>query len=483
MGLQKLGITLAEQCARYAKACGKSSILCTKPVQVPNIEGLRYVRGLTEDVVQLNRAGVKTDTVINKLFDISRIEVVPNANKRALTEVERASKNTTTGRNMIMWLFSPDSTFILKNYSHPDEYIRSISKILEETKGLEHKEYMSILERLSKQLEKLATSTARELPLSNGMSEVGDTIYRYQAVQNIKDKHRILNNILQEMKSTKINDNESFSCYIERIYSQTKQAKMPHVKINYSDIDIPPERIMLSNKEKEEFRRLCLENNEKFNGKLTPDMSYEEIADKWCELRVSDYVSTAEAIGTPRMQMAALQTLPRYSGEIGADGQVQPLVRWLHTCPGRKPKNGSITNYNYYKKQGMIEHAEFERRRIDTYPKRLEKWKSYDTDKYVNETFKIGETYSYPQMQSTSTSLTWSEGVFRDDNPGMNIKFIIHPRSKTSKAYYMGSKSIGDGEAVYLPDTKFTVLDKRVERAEDSVGNIFYRHIIEMQEL
>ena len=56
MGLQKPGITLAERCAGYAKACG---ILCTKPVRVPNIERLRYARGLTEDVVQLseNNAG------------------------------------------------------------------------------------------------------------------------------------------------------------------------------------------------------------------------------------------------------------------------------------------------------------------------------------------------------------------------------------------------------------------------------------------
>ena len=54
MGLQKLGITLAEQCARYANACGKSSVLHTKPVHIPNVEGLRYARGLTEDVVQLS---------------------------------------------------------------------------------------------------------------------------------------------------------------------------------------------------------------------------------------------------------------------------------------------------------------------------------------------------------------------------------------------------------------------------------------------
>ena len=55
MGLQKLGITLAEQCARYAKACGKSNILCTKPVHISNIEGLRYASGLTEDVVKLEK--------------------------------------------------------------------------------------------------------------------------------------------------------------------------------------------------------------------------------------------------------------------------------------------------------------------------------------------------------------------------------------------------------------------------------------------
>ncbi len=55
MGLQKLGITLAEQCARYAKSCGKSSILCTKPVHISNIKGLRYARGLTEDVVQVSK--------------------------------------------------------------------------------------------------------------------------------------------------------------------------------------------------------------------------------------------------------------------------------------------------------------------------------------------------------------------------------------------------------------------------------------------
>ena len=55
MGLQKLGTTLAEQCTKYAKACGKSGILCTKPIPVQDISNLKYTQELTKDVVQLEK--------------------------------------------------------------------------------------------------------------------------------------------------------------------------------------------------------------------------------------------------------------------------------------------------------------------------------------------------------------------------------------------------------------------------------------------
>ena len=70
MGLQKLGITLAEQCARYAKACGKSNILC-KPVHVSNIEGLRYASGLTEDVVKLEKPLSKFSPIERRIINAS----------------------------------------------------------------------------------------------------------------------------------------------------------------------------------------------------------------------------------------------------------------------------------------------------------------------------------------------------------------------------------------------------------------------------
>ena len=71
MGIQKLGITLAEQCARYAKACGKSNILCTKPVHISNIEGLRYASGLTEDVVKIEKPLSKFSPIERRIINAS----------------------------------------------------------------------------------------------------------------------------------------------------------------------------------------------------------------------------------------------------------------------------------------------------------------------------------------------------------------------------------------------------------------------------
>lgn len=55
MGVEKTITTALEQCAKYTKACGKSSILQTRPmnIHISNIEGLKYTPKLTEDVVQL----------------------------------------------------------------------------------------------------------------------------------------------------------------------------------------------------------------------------------------------------------------------------------------------------------------------------------------------------------------------------------------------------------------------------------------------
>lgn len=64
----RVASTSSDDVARYVKACGKPSILCTKPAHVANIEGLRYARGLTGDIVQFSRFTKPTETRIAQIL-------------------------------------------------------------------------------------------------------------------------------------------------------------------------------------------------------------------------------------------------------------------------------------------------------------------------------------------------------------------------------------------------------------------------------
>lgn len=55
MGIQKLGITLAEQCARYFKACGKTSLLQTKPINFTQLKGLKLASDPIYDTVTISK--------------------------------------------------------------------------------------------------------------------------------------------------------------------------------------------------------------------------------------------------------------------------------------------------------------------------------------------------------------------------------------------------------------------------------------------
>ena len=117
MGLQKLGITLAEQCTKYAKACGKCSILCTKPVSVQNITGLKYAQGLTKDVVELKKTLSKLSSIeqqivkansedeltilgqeINKLSDFGTLDNI--VTKKYITKYQQYYRDIYKGKNI-----------------------------------------------------------------------------------------------------------------------------------------------------------------------------------------------------------------------------------------------------------------------------------------------------------------------------------------------------------------------------------------------
>lgn len=57
MGLTNIGIDIAECCAKYSKACNKSSILHTKPAELNKINNaeIKLAPNLSEDTVQLSK--------------------------------------------------------------------------------------------------------------------------------------------------------------------------------------------------------------------------------------------------------------------------------------------------------------------------------------------------------------------------------------------------------------------------------------------
>lgn len=71
MGIQKLGLTLADQCAKYAKASGKSNILFTKDMaKGMSIEGLKLAPSLDYDMVTFSKTSLFSETFVKSLTKI-----------------------------------------------------------------------------------------------------------------------------------------------------------------------------------------------------------------------------------------------------------------------------------------------------------------------------------------------------------------------------------------------------------------------------
>ena len=68
MGIQKLGITLTEQCVKYAKALSKSSILQTGPVHISSAKGVKYVHSSKTDVVELSETSREIQRNIQRMI-------------------------------------------------------------------------------------------------------------------------------------------------------------------------------------------------------------------------------------------------------------------------------------------------------------------------------------------------------------------------------------------------------------------------------
>lgn len=101
-------------------------------------------------------------------------------------------------------------------------------------------------------------------------------------------------------------------------------------------------------------------------------------------------------------------------------------------------------------------------------------------EKFIKEIPKVGEIYTLPDEQCCSTHKHYAEEGFGDHISDLNIKFIMHPKSETSRAYNTGYNQ----EVVYPMGEQFRILDKElVEYIDPDTNAGFYRWEVHMQEI
>ena len=91
-----------------------------------------------------------------------------------------------------------------------------------------------------------------------------------------------------------------------------------------------------------------------------------------------------------------------------------------------------------------------------------------------------GEIYTIDNNISCSMNKFYAEEKFCDSNPLMNVKLVIHPKSKISKAKVLGYNQ----EVIYKKDEKFKVLSKDlVEYTDTKSGTSNFKWEIHLQEI
>lgn len=145
--------------------------------------------------------------------------------------------------------------------------------------------------------------------------------------------------------------------------------------------------------------------------------------------------------------------------------------------------------------EGMIQRS-FERYKTDNYNP-VYRWvgDSSVTD-IVRKMPDKGKVYKYNSIISCSTNPVkgedchvWGSGIsnFDDRHHDSTLKFIIHPKSKKSKSYFLENTAYGNYETVYPANTEFVILDKRLEEFVNLTDNAHeksnFKWVIEMQEV
>ena len=214
---------------------------------------------------------------------------------------------------------------------------------------------------------------------------------------------------------------------INRKYSDCSFLEKVKLEINYNNETSPEKSILLNEEEMKELKKLA---------KTDKNLTQAEL----CNIVIDKYVAGDSSLkrASENVQKAVLYSQPKYTScprNCYSDFNYPPVVRWLYISN----PDQLIKNYNN------------------------------------------GDIYKYPFLQSCSKDYYYAENQYNDNEWSSNVKFIIHPKSETSKAVDIGRRKYGNNEVIYPPNQEFVILDKQLVRYTTPKSD-FYRWVIHMQE-
>jgi len=119
---------------------------------------------------------------------------------------------------------------------------------------------------------------------------------------------------------------------------------------------------------------------------------------------------------------------------------------------------------------------------------KLGRWmRRCDLYKYIQDFPEVGETYAPGRIQSFAKTLEGAERYrgnnFSDTNFDMNVKMVVTPKAKLTKAFDVGEGKYGADEVIYGATQKFEVLKKGFEFVTRPDGRKHRQYVIYLQEL
>lgn len=285
-------------------------------------------------------------------------------------------------------------------------------------------------------------------------------------------RNDIINDIENLEQSVERKSGESFGEYLTRLID-IRKSKMPkdsyiervRAKLKYEDTSL--ESVELTD---DDIKRLSAWRPHDFKG-VSKEEARKKLDTLLGEWQYAHCGSTSGTVDYREIEdIIFTKGFSRYDSSKyqpnNHDYEVEPLYRWMNIQKGNyKVKPDGSVDYN-----SKIESV----------------------DSFVDEYFKVGDEYVAPWIQSCSKNKAWAETYFHDNNAGMTVKLVIHPKGKVSKAADLGWGKYGDNEAIYPQGSRFKVIDRHLEECVNtnyvagSIGDsnrVFSRWIVDIQEL